>query len=61
LLFSLTTALTHNSGWHRHRLGIASLPDIYQREEFSGVMKERYGKSKEEAEQEFDKLRDSDS
>ena len=31
-----------------------------QREEFAGVMKERYGKSKEEAEQEFDKLRNSD-
>ncbi|MBL1274101.1 MULTISPECIES: CsbD family protein [Marinobacter] len=31
-----------------------------QREEFAGVMKERYGKSKEEADQEFDKLRDSD-
>ena len=31
-----------------------------QREEFAGVMKERYGKNKEEAEQEFDRLRDSD-
>ncbi len=31
-----------------------------QREEFDGVMKERYGKSKKEADQEFDKLRDSD-
>lgn len=30
------------------------------REEFSGVMKERYGKSKEEAEREFDRFRDDD-
>ncbi|OEY67490.1 CsbD family protein [Marinobacter sp. X15-166B] len=30
------------------------------REEFAGVMQERYGQTKEEAEQEFDRFRDSD-
>ncbi|MCB1676154.1 MAG: CsbD family protein [Halioglobus sp.] len=31
-----------------------------KREEFAGVMQEKYGKGKEEAQREFDALRDSD-